>query len=72
MNVRETAPGVVHFEEDYRVYCTLVRGKKTAVLWDTGQGKMDLRDWMDSRVATPYQVMILSTMACCSLAVRRR
>ena len=57
MNVRETAPGVVHFEEDYRVYCTLVRGKKTAVLWDTGQGKMDLRDWMDSRVATPYQVM---------------
>ena len=50
MNVRETAPGVVHFEEDYRVYCTLVRGETCAVLWDTGQGKMDLRDWMEARM----------------------
>ena len=57
MNVREIAQGVVHFEEDYRVYCTLVRGRDRAVLWDTGQGKLDLRDWMDARVATPYLVM---------------
>ena len=57
MNVRETVPGVVHFEEDYRVYCTLVRGKDRAVLWDTGQGKLDLKDWMDRRVTTPYLVL---------------
>ena len=57
MNVREIVPGVVHFEEDYRVYCTLVRGRALAILWDTGQGKLDLRDWMDSRTDTPYLVM---------------
>ena len=57
MNVREIAQGVVHFEEDYRVYCTLVRGRDRAVLWDTGQGKLDLKDWMDARVTTPYLVM---------------
>ena len=48
MNVREPAPGVLHFEEDYRVYCTLVRGRNMAVLWDTGQGRMDLRDWLEA------------------------
>ena len=57
MNVREIAPGVLHFEEDYRVYCTLVRGRDRAILWDTGQGKLDLRDWMAARVSTPYLVM---------------
>lgn len=56
MNVREPAPGVVHFEEDYRVYCTLVQGKEGAILWDTGQGRMDLRDWMAHQVQTPYLV----------------
>jgi len=57
MNVREPAPGVLHFEEDYRVYCTLVRGQDAAILWDTGQGRLDLKDWMDARVSTPYRVM---------------
>lgn len=57
MNVREIVPGVLHFEEDYRVYCTLVRGRDRAVLWDTGQGKLDLRDWLEARVDTPYLVM---------------
>lgn len=57
MNVREIAPGVVHFEEDYRVYCTLVRGRELSVLWDTGQGRLDLRDWMETRADTPYLVM---------------
>ena len=57
MNVREPAPGVLHFEEDYRVYCTLVRGQDAAILWDTGQGRLDLKDWMDARVTTPYRVM---------------
>lgn len=39
---REVCPGVWHLEEDYRVYCTLVRGRDRAILWDTGQGKRDL------------------------------
>lgn len=42
---REVCPGVWHFEEDYRVYCTLVRGRDRAILWDTGQGKRDLTTW---------------------------
>ena len=57
MNVREIVPGAVHFEEDYRVYCTFVQGEKLAVLWDTGQGRMDLQDWMAARTNTPFLVM---------------
>lgn len=57
MNVREPAPGVLHFEEDYRVYCTLVRGQNRSLLWDTGQGKMDLEDWMRTRTQGPYLVL---------------
>ena len=33
---------VTHLEEDYRVYVTLVRGGERSILWDTGQGKLDL------------------------------
>ena len=40
---------VTHLEEDYRVYVTLVRGKDRAILWDTGQGKLDLRAWTEAR-----------------------
>lgn len=40
---------VTHLEEDYRVYVTLVRGTDRAVLWDTGQGKLDLRAWAEAR-----------------------
>ena len=32
MNGREICPGVWHFEEDYRVYCTLLQGRDRAIL----------------------------------------
>lgn len=57
MNGREICPGVWHFEEDYRVYCTLLQGKDLAILWDTGQGRRDLAAYVSRRVATPCLVL---------------
>lgn len=56
MNVREVRPNIWHIEEDYRVYCTLVQGKTLAILWDTGQGKKDLRHFIKGRVNTELLV----------------
>ncbi|MFR2155693.1 MAG: MBL fold metallo-hydrolase [Evtepia gabavorous] len=53
MNGREIEPGIWHWEEDYRVYCTLVQGERLAILWDTGQGKQDLSAWVAAQVSTP-------------------
>lgn len=57
MNGREICPGVWHFEEAYRVYCTLLQGTDRAILWDTGQGEQDLADYVSRRVSTPCLVM---------------
>lgn len=57
MNGREICPGVWHFEEDYRVYCTLLQGKERAILWDTGQGEQDLANYVSERVAMPCLVL---------------
>ena len=56
MNGREIEPGIWHWEEDYRVYCTLVQGERLAILWDTGQGKQDLSAWVAAQVSTPFIV----------------
>lgn len=58
MYYREITPRIWHIEEDYRDYCTLVRGKKLAILWDTGQGKQELRAFVEAYVHTPYLVLI--------------
>ncbi|MFQ9860281.1 MAG: MBL fold metallo-hydrolase [Evtepia gabavorous] len=52
MNGREIEPGIWHWEEDYRVYCTLVQGERLAILWDTGR-KQDLSAWVAAQVSTP-------------------
>ena len=46
MNQQEICPNIWHGEEDYRVYCTLVQGTRRSILWDTGQGKQDLNQWV--------------------------
>lgn len=56
-NAREICPGVRHFEEDYRVYCTLLQGRDLAILWDTGQGKLDLARYVSRQTAVPCLVM---------------
>lgn len=56
MNGKEICPGVWHFEEGYRVYCTLLQGRDLAILWDTGQGKQDLAAYVAQRVSTPCLV----------------
>lgn len=48
LNVLTVRPRVLHVEESYRVYCTLVIGVKRAILWDTGLGKQDLRPLAES------------------------
>ena len=57
MNVYEICPGVLQIEEDYRVYCALVAGKTSAVLWDTGTGRKDLKAFVAQRVETPCAVL---------------
>lgn len=57
MNGREICPGVWHFEEDYRVYCTLLQGRDRAILWDTGQGRRNLVAYVAQRVSTPCLVL---------------
>ncbi|MCF0122787.1 MAG: MBL fold metallo-hydrolase [Ruminiclostridium sp.] len=57
MRYQEITPRIWHIEEDYRAYCTLVRGEKLAILWDTGQGKEDLRDFLTRHVATDCLVL---------------
>ena len=53
MNYKAITSRVWHLEEDYRDYCTLVRGDKLAILWDTGQGKQDLRAFLEEILDTP-------------------
>lgn len=57
MNCEVIRERVLHVEADYRVYATLVKGEKLAVLWDTGLGKADLRAFLAQQVQTPYLVM---------------
>ena len=57
MNDKQILPHVHHIEEDYRDYCTLVQGKTLAILWDTGQGKRDLRAFLEETLDTPYIVL---------------
>ncbi len=57
MNYKAITPRVWHLEEDYRDYCTLVRGDKLAILWDTGQGKQDLPAFLSRHLDTPCIVL---------------
>ena len=57
MNYKAITSRVWHLEEDYRDYCTLVLGDKLAILWDTGQGKQDLRAFLEKTLDTPYIVL---------------
>ena len=57
MNYKAITSRVWHLEEDYRDYCTLVRGDRLAILWDTGQGKKDLRTFVEETLDTPCIVL---------------
>lgn len=57
MNYSKVLPNVWHIEEDYRDYCTFVQGEKLAILWDTGQGKQDLRSFVRRHSITSCLVL---------------
>jgi len=46
-----------HIEEENSVCCTLVKGSKLAILFDTGYGNRDLRSFVESNISTPYIVI---------------
>ncbi|MBR7041596.1 MAG: MBL fold metallo-hydrolase [Clostridia bacterium] len=57
MNEINICPGVIHTEESYRVYCTLVQGASLSVLADTGIGKTDLKPYAEKKFFSPYIVI---------------
>ena len=57
MNTIEITPGIIHIEESYRVYCTLIQGTSQSILWDTGMGKQNLRPQIQHLVATSCAVL---------------
>ena len=57
MNTTEICPGVIHIEESYRVYCTLVQGAALSLLVDTGLGKHSLKPYAEAHTASPYIVL---------------
>lgn len=50
-------PNIWHIKEDLGVYCTLVIGKSTAILVDTGYGNRNLRAFVEENISTPYLVV---------------
>ncbi len=57
MNAIDICPGVIHLDESYRVYCTLVQGAALSVLADTGLGKTNLRPYAEAKFSAPYIVV---------------
>lgn len=53
----EVRDNIWQIAEDDGVYCTLVKGTELAVLIDTGYGKRNLREFVESHITTPYMVM---------------
>lgn len=54
MKIRES---VWQIADEYGVYMTLVRGKELAILFDTGFGRGELREFVEDNVTTPYIVI---------------
>jgi len=44
-------------QEEDGVFCTLLKGKEKAILWDTGYGNWNLRAFVEKNVDTPYIVI---------------
>ena len=44
-------------QEEDGVFCTLLKGKEQAILWDTGYGNWNLREFVEKNVTTPYMVI---------------
>lgn len=57
MKYTEIRENIWQIEDDAGVYCTLVQGDTMAVLWDTGYGKKELKQFVESHVKTDYIVM---------------
>ena len=54
MNYTEIRENIWQIADDDGGYCTLVKGNKLAVLWDTGFGKQNLKGFIEGHVQTKY------------------
>lgn len=57
MNYTKIRENIWQIEDDNGVYCTLVKGSKLAILWDTGFGKTELKAFVEENVRTEYMVI---------------
>lgn len=57
MNYTKIRENIWQIEDDNGVYCTLVKGSKLAILWDTGFGKTELKAFVEENVQTEYMVI---------------
>lgn len=57
MNYKKIRENIWHIADDQGVYCTLLIGEKMAILWDTGYGNSDLKEFVESHIHTDYMVM---------------
>ena len=56
-NYTKVRENIWQIGEEDGVCCTLIRGRKLAVLVDTGYGNWDLRSFVEETVSTPYIVI---------------
>ena len=57
MNYKKIRNNIWQIEDDNGVYCTLLKGSKLAVLWDTGYGNNNIKEFVEKNVDTDYIVM---------------
>lgn len=57
MDYKMIRENIWQIADDHGVYCTLVKGERIAILWDTGYGNSDLKEFVEGHVSTDYMVM---------------
>ena len=57
MNYKKVRNNIWQIEDDNGVYCTLIKGSKLAILWDTGYGNNNIKDFVENNIDTDYIVM---------------
>ena len=56
--VTKIRENVLHIADAEGVYFTIVKGQKEAIVWDTGYGFADIKQFVEQIVTTPYKVLL--------------
>ena len=49
MNYTKVRNNIWQIEDDNGVYCTLLKGSKLAILWDTGYGNNNIKAFVEKK-----------------------